>query len=56
MPKHIITSEAAAGNKRMTLGELREALAAADGADPATPVKARVTMSGHLRSVTIETT
>ena len=56
MPKQSTTIEAAADNKRMTLGELRSAVAALDvGADPTTPLKARVTMSGHLRSVTIET-
>lgn len=53
MAKRTTTIEAAADDKRMTLGELREAIAATDGATDDTEVKARVTFSGHLKSVTI---
>lgn len=38
----------------MTLGDLRKFLASLDGIGDETPVKARVTLAKHLRSVTVE--
>lgn len=52
--KRTITVEAAADHRRLTVGELRQWLAAIDGLPDDTVIKARVAFSGHLRSVTAE--
>ena len=43
-----------ASGRTMTLGDLRKFLASLDGIGDETPVKARVTLAKHLRSITVE--
>lgn len=50
--KRTITGRA--GGRTMTLGDLRKFLASLDGIGDEAPVKARVTLAKHLRSVTVE--
>ena len=43
-----------ASGRTMTLGDLRKFLASLEGIGDETPVKARVTLAKHLRSITVE--
>ncbi|HKE72880.1 MAG TPA: hypothetical protein VKB57_04665 [Acidimicrobiales bacterium] len=43
-----------ASGRTMTLGDLRKFLASLEGIGDETPVKARVTLAKHIRSITVE--
>lgn len=49
----LIEAKPATGQKHLTLADLRQFVAATDGAHDDTPVEARVTVSGYLKQLRV---